>query len=135
MSRIEEALKRASKGTATTDTVSYRDRFALATKPRARVDARVDDYATESESPVVHESAPVVARPYRAQASTTSIQTASTTRTTSVLTKVPEVVEGRLVSLQGTDPTSIEQYRRLAATLHGLQQQNGIKVLMVTSSV
>jgi capsular exopolysaccharide synthesis family protein len=49
--------------------------------------------------------------------------------------EVPAVVEGKLVSLEGTDRRSVEEFRRLAATLHHLQQQNGIKSLMVTSSV
>jgi capsular exopolysaccharide synthesis family protein len=48
---------------------------------------------------------------------------------------VPESVEGKLISLNGMDRHSVEEFRRLAGTLHSLQQQNGIKSLMVTSSV
>jgi capsular exopolysaccharide synthesis family protein len=49
--------------------------------------------------------------------------------------QVPESVEGKLISLKGVDRHSVEEFRRLAGTLHSLQQQSGIKSLMVTSSV
>jgi len=151
MSRIDEALKRAAKGPVErTDIGGFsRDRFALAVKPGVRV----DDYATEQESPLsevretphLHDrldratveraiperSLPLSERPAVKAAPNSPRPKASS----SFLAHVPEVVEGKLVSLKGTDPTSVEQYRRLASTIHGLQQQSGIKVLMVTSSV
>jgi capsular exopolysaccharide synthesis family protein len=49
--------------------------------------------------------------------------------------QVPEPVEGKLISLKGVDRQTVEEFRRLAGTLHSLQQQNGIKSLMVTSSM
>jgi capsular exopolysaccharide synthesis family protein len=44
-------------------------------------------------------------------------------------------LEGRLIVSAATSPVAIEQYRRLAATLHGLQVERGLKRLMVTSSI
>jgi capsular exopolysaccharide synthesis family protein len=43
--------------------------------------------------------------------------------------------QGKLVADGGAPLASIEEYRRLAATLHHLQAEQGLKTLMVTSSV
>jgi capsular exopolysaccharide synthesis family protein len=43
-------------------------------------------------------------------------------------------LEGKIVLGQAT-PVAVEQYRRLAATLHELQAERGVKTLMVTSAV
>jgi capsular exopolysaccharide synthesis family protein len=43
--------------------------------------------------------------------------------------------QGKLVADGGAPLTSIEEYRRLAATLHHLQVEQGLKTLMVTSAV
>ena len=40
----------------------------------------------------------------------------------------------RLVAHQGIAPVAVEQYRRLAATLHHAQRERGIRVLMVASA-
>src|SRR5687768_5079328 len=42
--------------------------------------------------------------------------------------------EARLVS-GGSGAVPLEQYRRLAATLHDVQQQQGLKTLMLTSAL
>jgi protein-tyrosine kinase len=41
----------------------------------------------------------------------------------------------RLVACQGITPVAVEQYRRLAATLHHAQRERGVRVLMVASAV
>ena len=43
--------------------------------------------------------------------------------------------EGKIVVDQETSPASIEQYRRLATSLHHLQVQNGLKTVMVSSAL
>lgn len=48
--------------------------------------------------------------------------------------RVTPDVEARLVS-GGSGAVPLEQYRRLAATLHDIQQQQGLKTLMVTSAL
>jgi capsular exopolysaccharide synthesis family protein len=130
MSRINEVLKRAAKGTSGTDPrLASLDHVAVATRPRARV----EDFVAEREPSMAPETTAVVepAGPVHS----VSMPSTAPPSLTSFLARVAEVVERKVVSLPGTDPISVEQYRRLAATLHGLQQQNGIKVLMVTSSV
>jgi capsular exopolysaccharide synthesis family protein len=44
-------------------------------------------------------------------------------------------LEGKLIVSSETSPVAVEQYRRLAATLHGLHVERGLKTLMVTSAV
>ncbi len=44
-------------------------------------------------------------------------------------------LEARLVVSQGIAPATVEQYRRLAASLHHLQQQQGLKTIVVSSAV
>ena len=127
MSRIEEALRRAAGGPAHTETtLAPRDRFTLATKPQVRI----DDYAAEPEAPPVEEVLRVLPRvvPEPARSAPPSIVARELPPTT-------EIAEGKLVSLRNTDQRSVEQYRRMGTTLHNLQRQHGIKVLMVTSSV
>ena len=47
----------------------------------------------------------------------------------------PPWLHGKLVVDRDLNPTSAEQYRRLGATLHGLQGERGLKTLMVSSTV
>jgi capsular exopolysaccharide synthesis family protein len=44
-------------------------------------------------------------------------------------------LQGRLVVDTDTLPVSVEQYRRVAASLHEYQQQHGLKTIMVSSAV
>jgi capsular exopolysaccharide synthesis family protein len=153
MSRIEEALKKAA-GTPGTEGAPIRDRFAIAAKPRARV----DDYVAESPGPAI--SAPpasfvepslvepqakfvepqakfvephtkfVEPQPRKPEPPVVAPVTSGPT-----LARVPPSVDVKPVAPRTIDPASVEQYRRLAASLHSLQGQRGIKILMVTSSM
>ncbi len=58
---------------------------------------------------------------------------AATPRTGAV-PRVP-ALRGKLVTTAEIDPVSLEQYRRLAASLHDLQSQRSLKSLMVTSAL
>jgi protein-tyrosine kinase len=46
-----------------------------------------------------------------------------------------QAVEERVVAADGISPLSVEQYRRLAATLHHAQADRGIRRVMITSAV
>jgi capsular exopolysaccharide synthesis family protein len=46
-----------------------------------------------------------------------------------------EAVRHKIVSSRDTSPLSVEQYRRLAATLHGLQVSSGLRTVMVSSAL
>ena len=43
-------------------------------------------------------------------------------------------LDGKLVGSNNTPPMVVEQYRRLAASLHQLQEDTGLKTLMVASA-
>jgi capsular exopolysaccharide synthesis family protein len=47
---------------------------------------------------------------------------------------VPPALEGKLVVSRDIMPVTVEQYRRLAAVLHDLQAQGGLKTVMVSSA-
>lgn len=47
---------------------------------------------------------------------------------------VPSALEGKLVVSRDITPVTVEQYRRLAAVLHDLQAQGGLKTVMVSSA-
>ena len=51
------------------------------------------------------------------------------------LAPVNAALQGKLVVSSQTSPVAVEQYRRLAATLHGIQGERGLKTLLVTSAV
>ncbi len=137
MSRIEEAMKRAA-GTAANEGAPIRDRFAIAAKARARV----DDFIAESPAPAAIAAPPptsfvepqprLVEPPPRTPEPPVVVAAATSAPT---LARVPAAVDAKPVSVRGIDPASVEQYRRLAASLHSLQGQHGVKVVMVTSSV
>jgi protein-tyrosine kinase len=44
-------------------------------------------------------------------------------------------IDGKVVVDRETSPVSVEQYRRLAATLHGLQTTAGLRTVMVSSAL
>lgn len=46
-----------------------------------------------------------------------------------------EAVKGKVVIGRDTSPVSIEQYRRLAATLHGLHVSSGLRTVMISSAM
>jgi protein-tyrosine kinase len=141
MSRIEEALKKAA-GTPGSEGAPIRDRFAIAAKPRARV----DDYVTESPAPAMTappasftepqsrfvESQPKFVEPQSWKSESPVVPPAASGPT---LSRVSPSVGAPPVAPRAIDPASVEQYRRLAASLHSLQGQRGVKIVMVTSSV
>jgi capsular exopolysaccharide synthesis family protein len=128
MSRIDEALKRASSSPAV-DAPLIRDRFVIAGKPRARVEDYVAEQIVSSESlesnpglepPTVRTPAPPVKPRQRERGRGASY--------------TPPDLEAKLVTNKGTNPVSVEQYRRLASALFSLQRGRSFKVLMVTSA-
>jgi len=48
---------------------------------------------------------------------------------------VPAGLSGKLVVSERAAPLAVEQYRRLAGTIHEIQVERGLKTLMVTSSL
>jgi protein-tyrosine kinase len=121
MSRIDEALRRAATAGDTVDgpvmspsvewrahpvDVSSLDRYPLELTPRQKA---VPQPASISVKPRAHQPAPI--------------------------DRLKSPVHARLVVSPRMPQVSVEQYRRLAASLHELQRQRGLKILMVSSAV
>jgi capsular exopolysaccharide synthesis family protein len=136
MSRIDEALRRAARGehaeavgnaAPSADPVaravapSFLERYA-AEKPISAVSpvrTASRDRAPLTEPAPARSSAPAVPTvTYRAQ-----------------LAGFAPTLQGKLVISGDATHVSVEQYRRLAATVHGLQSQRGLKTLMVSSAI
>ncbi len=122
MSRIDEALRRAV-GTGRLPDDRYR---GAAAEPRAHaVDVEtLERYAVERparlQGSVQPRTAHSVVAP-RADGRRRPIA-------------FPPALDGRLVVSPNIEPVVVEQYRRLAAVLHDLQVQRGLKILMVSSA-
>lgn len=126
MSRIDEALKRASQGPLvgripakrTDSPVRLGDEFALGDYPLEgrNGNGRGDSLPMPPEAP----SAPAP----RVQTSGLSTRLSTDISQTSKLVVGPE-----------TNAFFLEQYRRLAAVLHDAQVEKGLKTVMVTSAV
>jgi capsular exopolysaccharide synthesis family protein len=127
MSRIEEALKRASVASVPRNVYPLKDSRSTLSEPTTLADypeerRGVDPSGTPRMDVSARRSSPADAK---AQI---------TAPTASHLGPFPDDLEGKLILSHAT-PVAVEQYRRLAATLHELQAAHGTKVVMVTSSV
>jgi capsular exopolysaccharide synthesis family protein len=72
--------------------------------------------------------------PRRAPAPVAAADERDDNPTTPLVERIDELISEKLVIGQ-TLPQSIEQYRRLAATLHELQETRGIKTLLIVSAM
>ena len=120
MSRVDEALRRAQGGLAGPDDRSRRG------DPLAEDDLAIEAYPRE----LAHHGA---AQPRR-ELGATAIA-APRTGTSRPLGRLAPEVEGKVVIDSRTPVDSIEEYRRLAATLHQLQDQSGLRTLMISSAL
>jgi protein-tyrosine kinase len=120
MSRVEEARRRA----AGRDTDDEDRAYPNATFASADANATIlDDYPRERRA---------AERPTPVQASRPI--SAPRTASSGHLGSLDSALDGKLVGSPDTAPIVIEQYRRLAATLHELQIDTGLKTMMVTSA-
>jgi len=125
MSRIEEALRRASVPLGPRDVPVVRESAAVSIG-EATLTQYPEEFAGQSERP---------RRPAQLERPDVRKSAPPSGRTKGRLGPFPASVEGKLILGDSTAPVAIEQYRRLAATLHDLQAAQGTKVLMVTSAV
>jgi len=122
MSRIDEALKRVSgQGKPTADHPT-----PVAVEPR--FDNSLDRYVAEKPG-----LRPAEGPPPRLRAATTGAA-ASRSSERQRIAVFQSGLDGKLVVSRQTSSVSVEQYRRLAATLYDLQQQRHVKTLMVSSA-
>jgi capsular exopolysaccharide synthesis family protein len=123
MSRIDEALKRlAGAGKLTQDGLAP-------VAVEGRFEGSLERYVAEKPSPRLASHAQPRLRPSAA------VAPAPRTRERARSAMFQVGLDGKLVVSRQISPISIEQYRRLAATLHDLQQQRQIKSLMVSSAL
>jgi capsular exopolysaccharide synthesis family protein len=122
MSRIDEALRRVAE----TERVPGDRLEGLKVEPRTElIDSTIlERYAIERP-----------ARVPEAVHQTTTTKTAASRVNGSAPIRIPPAFENKLVVGQDIWPLTVEQYRRLAAVLHHLQAEHGMKTLMVTSAV
>jgi capsular exopolysaccharide synthesis family protein len=129
MSRIDEALKRRSGSGPSPQKPAAGGPVAV------DVHSILDHYPREAgahdEPPPVESRGEEVRLPLAAQEVGAPRPARETPATGPIQTR-PDV---KLVISKGATPVSVEQYRRLAGAVHGLQIDRGLKTLMVTSAV
>src|SRR5436190_5076923 len=125
MSRVDEALRRAGAGPLSADA------GPPMTKPAAqRWDRSVlDDYPQEDRT------TPPVPPVRRDQTRTRPAGVTGGSSDRIVSTRFNEAYRGKLVATGDAPLASIEQYRRLAGAVHHLQAEQGLRTLMVSSSL
>jgi capsular exopolysaccharide synthesis family protein len=126
MSRIDEALKRASGLEG--DHHLQDESSELSTDRHGRTS--IDQYPREGR---VRRSE--TARPARVDLTAATSIAAPRTGSRKQFVGTNPRLEGKVVVNGQAAPVAVEQYRRLAASLHGLQAERGLKTLMVTSTV
>lgn len=121
MSRVEQALRRAGQAT-TLAPVHQRSEF-----PGAATDAlSLDLYPGEFHTPVA--AGPVVSAADSLVATPDFIDGDFSPR-------FADAYREKVVTSAALPPTTVEQYRRLAAALHHLQAEQGLRSVTITSSV
>src|SRR5262249_26245077 len=121
MSRIDQALRQAA---------------AAAPGPPHRPEDAVVDARPIAVDPAALDRFAVEAPPKLQVASPTPIAIAPEPHADSRQSRFtpPPALAARLVAGRDIAPLIVEQYRRLAAVLHDLQAQQGLKTIMVTSA-
>jgi capsular exopolysaccharide synthesis family protein len=129
MSRIDEALKRVAEAAV----VEARGGVGAIVRPTRRPDeSTLDLYPAEGVRQFDAAPAPATTeRPRRSR----PIPSAPATQPTGELGPFDAAFEGKLVVGEAAPALSVEQYRRLAAAMHELQQERDLKTLMVTSAL
>jgi len=128
MSRLAEALKRANSEQELDQSeqpeAAKREQPAASLPKLAVAEAAAKPEAAKLESAVKTESAAVTA--------TGSEEPETSPRVTSPVTSL---IAEKLVVTPSISPVSLEQYRRLAATLHRRQTESRIKTVLVASTM
>ena len=143
MSRVEEALRRAGRSEELRPwaTPAQPEPGAKTDRPSGGtiVDYPCEDPRTEV-SPKVSASEPAaraskIADAARRPEPLPSRAAISTSVAARALRRLSDAVQGKVVIDRKTPAVSIEEYRRLAATLHGMQVESGIKTIMISSAL
>jgi capsular exopolysaccharide synthesis family protein len=129
MSRIDEALKRVAEAA----TVDARGGVGAVVRSTRRADeATLEHYPAEHNRPLQVQEASRTQGHARKALPVAPIQPDAAARQ---LGPFDAAFEGKLVFGESALPLAVEQYRRLAAVMHELQQERDLKTLMVTSAL
>lgn len=134
MSRIDEAMRRAAgDALEVTEAVGTGDRRAQGTEtPDISVLSRT---LFPIEMPDPRRGHPAVIVPAATTARPRSTDVPAKQTPVSILERMDPRVAQKVVVDRRVMPASLEQYRRLAASLHHAQAARGIKVVMIASAV
>ena len=127
MSRIDEALKRSAGGGATAH------KPAISGGQDSNLHAILEHYPREADAPDDQPTGDTDVE-QRPPLTVQEVPPPKVERTASIRPVEPSLAD-KLVISKSAEPISIEQYRRLAGAVHGLQVERGLKTLMVTSAV
>ena len=130
MSRVDEALRRAAL-----DPTSLHSPAGRTSADVMSDESALDRYSTEKPSTTEKAQAkPTFVADRTSQVPAKSRSPAEPPRRNRLDT-FHASLEGKLVVSRETSSVSVEQYRRLAATLLAVQAERGLKTLLVSSSV
>jgi protein-tyrosine kinase len=133
MSRVEEALRRSAGGSVIDHASPHREADRPASTEPTQTALTVEDYPRES--PMAQAEMPVPPpAPAPRELPKASIA-APRVGTQRALGRLGYEVEGKIVVDAETSPVSVEQYRRLAATLHQMQVTGGLQTVMISSAL
>jgi capsular exopolysaccharide synthesis family protein len=122
MSRIDEALKQATRTNVSPD--GWDERSDVEPRAATPDPPGLDRYAVEAARPPAGTGRLSAPAPVAAVAPTAGPERFA----------VPPALAAKLVASPDVSQVIVEQYRRLAAVLHDLQAQQGLKTVMVTSA-
>jgi capsular exopolysaccharide synthesis family protein len=122
MSRIDEALRQAGRTEQSID--DPRDHLGDTARAEAAGLSMLDRFVIEG-----------VTRPASMPQPVPALSTAAPAEPPPQGLTIPTALEAKLVAGRDISPLTIEQYRRLAAVLHDIQAEHGLKTVMVTSAV
>ncbi len=146
MNRMEEALRRARRDLRLPDSYATPDSSAL---DRFQMPESFEAEPGPTETRGVDDDVPGSDRVSRVEPKSSQTEPESAAASSAPPTETAETtvrrrrngaarngdISSRLVTNQGVAAATVEQYRRLAATLHHAQNGSGIKVVMVASAL
>jgi len=143
MSRVEEALNRARGKVRIVSGAHARGGDLTVFTREDPTEAPAVVYPPEEPAAAQPAPAPVVAipasrpaaAPVQPPSAPAAVPPADRGRSAAPAFQLSEAVQGKVVISRDTSPISVEQYRRLAATLHGLQVSAGLRTIMISSAL
>jgi capsular exopolysaccharide synthesis family protein len=128
MSRLAEALKRANAE----QEIEQQEPVKREKAPNPHPKLAVAEATAKAAEAAVSEAAAEAATPVAADAPAAVAEEAMAPRVSSPVTSL---IAEKLVVTPSISPVSLEQYRRLAATLHRRQTETRIKTVLVASTM